>query len=791
MTEPPTSVRELRPDAPAPLVEMVMSCLAKAPSDRPQSAAVVVRALETMTDGSAMNATPATLVGQQQPLWQSLAVWAVSFAAAFILAKVAIVGIGLPDWVLPGALIVAGLGLPAVLATHYMQRAKPLVTWRGGAMAAGVFVMFVAAFMGMRAFGIGPAGSLFGKGMLKQHDKIVLAQFITRGIDSSLGPVLTEALRSDLAQSRAISVLPPSTVRDALSRMQRPPATVLDAEVGREIAQREGAKLVVVSEVARLGAGFVVSTALLEPDRGDPVVSVRVTAKGPDDLIAAVGRLSRELRGKIGESLRDVRNSPPLERVSTSSLEAFRKYQAAIAQEYTSGESGGYALLLEAVKLDTTFAMAYRKLGALESEPHRQQEYLTKAFRYRERLPDVERYQAEGMYYWLVSADYERAIDAHLRAARADSTALRPSANLQGEYMAMRQYEDALLWGERADRLDTSVVWSFIPLLALRRFAAADSILARLKRTEGESFRWWGGYLVSSMYQGHYDSLASTIARLRPVAARDPVYRAQLDLVEYLGLGLPRGKVRTAQQRFVQIQEQIARAGGPALPPLDAALIVASMGIWSGDDATDIERVERTVAATTFEQMPVENRPYLALAAVYAQANRSNPAKAFLARYDAEVRDSLQRRREANARRDAIAWIALADNRPLDAVREFTRESDELNVCYACTQASIGIAYGKARMADSSIAYFERFFVAGDRGGPDGSYRADLWFRALAFRRLGELYEQTGNIGKAVTNYAAFVDLWKDADPDLQPKVQAVRAKLRRLSDMERSGQRP
>jgi tetratricopeptide (TPR) repeat protein len=215
------------------------------------------------------------------------------------------------------------------------------------------------------------------------------------------------------------------------------------------------------------------------------------------------------------------------------------------------------------------------------------------------------------------------------------------------------------------------------------------------------------------------------------------------------------------------------------------------MGIWSGDDATDIERVERAVAATRFEQMPVENRPYLALAAAYAQAHRSNPAKAFLARYDAEVRDSLQRRREANARRDAIAWIALADNRPLDAVREFTRESDELNVCYACTQASIGIAYDKAGMADSSIAYFERFFVAGDRGGPDGSYRADLWFRALAFRRLGELYEKTGNIGKAVTNYAAFVDLWKDADPDLQRHVQAARRKLKKLSDMERSVQRP
>ena len=38
-------------------------------------------------------------------------------------ARAAIVGIGLPSWVLPGALIVAGLGLPAILFTAFVQHA--------------------------------------------------------------------------------------------------------------------------------------------------------------------------------------------------------------------------------------------------------------------------------------------------------------------------------------------------------------------------------------------------------------------------------------------------------------------------------------------------------------------------------------------------------------------------------------------------------------------------------------------------------------------------------------------
>ena len=47
--------------------------------------------------------------------------------------------------------------------------------------------------------------------------------------------------------------------------------------------------------------------------------------------------------------------------------------------------------------------------------------------------------------------------------------------------------------------------------------------------------------------------------------------------------------------------------------------------------------------------------------------------------------------------------------------------------------------------------------------------------------RLGQLYETVGNNEKAAENYRAFIDLWKNADPELQPRVTAARAKLRRM----------
>jgi serine/threonine protein kinase len=51
-----------------------------------------------------------------------------------------------------------------------------------------------------------------------------------------------------------------------------------------------------------------------------------------------------------------------------------------------------------------------------------------------------------------------------------------------------------------------------------------------------------------------------------------------------------------------------------------------------------------------------------------------------------------------------------------------------------------------------------------------------------ALKRSGELYEAKGDRAKAADRYRRFVDLWKDADPELQPGVREVRARLARLS---------
>jgi DNA-binding SARP family transcriptional activator len=59
---------------------------------------------------------------------------------------------------------------------------------------------------------------------------------------------------------------------------------------------------------------------------------------------------------------------------------------------------------------------------------------------------------------------------------------------------------------------------------------------------------------------------------------------------------------------------------------------------------------------------------------------------------------------------------------------------------------------------------------------------ADAYELPQALKRAGELYEAKGDRTKAADRYRRFVELWKDADSELQPGVREVRERLARLA---------
>ncbi len=53
--------------------------------------------------------------------------------------------------------------------------------------------------------------------------------------------------------------------------------------------------------------------------------------------------------------------------------------------------------------------------------------------------------------------------------------------------------------------------------------------------------------------------------------------------------------------------------------------------------------------------------------------------------------------------------------------------------------------------------------------------------RPILFERLGQLYDEQGDLENAALYYARFVELWADADAELQPRVGVARARLEEI----------
>lgn len=723
----------------------------------------------------------------------------------------------------PGALIVMALGLPVVLFTGYVQRvarravtatptftpggtpsmaqgtmatlalkASPHVSWyrtaMGGVYAAGAFVGLIGVWMLLRALGIGPAGSLMAAGVMGKNEKILVADFASPATDTSLGGVVTEALRTDLAQSRAFSLVPAALQREALRRMQRDPGTHLDASLAREIATREGVKAIVEGEVLALGGGFVISAKLLATQSGDELAAFRETADSPKEIIAAIDKLSRRLREKIGESLRAIHATPALEQVTTGSLEALRKYIAgARAEDFDSDTPRAISLLDEAIRLDTGFAMAYRKLAVVLSnsglQRARQLALIEHAYAHRDRLTDVERLLVEG-YYWFKGPHFDnaKAIAAYEQVLEIAPQTRAAVINLGVGYDRERQHAKALEYFRRGASIDSTAVQSYQGMtesqIATGQWEPAERALIELQRRFPANRRIDEDRVALLYGSGQVDSAATVATRRYRESGANIAERSRFALL-LSALAYRAGKLKDGEGLDREATAATVALGDSAVL-VASALASATRRAWFLNDREGaLRKIDSAQTRQPIEALPPADRPYRAMISALARAGRADRARQVLANFE-KSRVVYTGEDDAYDHAFSRGSVALAERRYDDAVRDFT--AADVGWCDVCALPSLAEAYDAGGHADSAIVVYERFLTR------PGIYRATVDADALApaHKRLGELYEAKGDPRKAAEHYEQFVSLWKNADPELQPRVAEVRARLAKLRSAER-----
>ena len=794
LADPVPSVRRLRETIPPTIDAAVSKALAKAPADRFATAAQFAEVIRGRPERAPLTHLVRT-------------------AALFGLASVVVLGVvyalmvalGLPDWVFGGAIVLLLLGLPVVSVTGLVEgrRARAATgerpappsgglrawfTWRrsvlGGVFAFSALGLVTAAYMAMRLLGIGPVGTLIASGVIKNREPVILVNFQNRAADSTLGPSLTEAFRVDLSESPTVKLMDPEMIASALRRMERLSTTPLDGALGREIAQRENVKAVVIGEIDPLGKGYVLSASLVVAADGSVLAAVRETAENDAELIGAIDRLSRRLRERIGESLKSIRATEALERVTTASLDALRKYTAGVQADDAGRWDEASALLEEATALDPGFAMAYRKLSvALDNSfatKNRVEAAATKAFAHRDRLPVVERDLSAAWYYDVVDYDPAKVISAYGSVLQRDPENATALNNLSWVLNRARRYGEAESLALHATKLRASYHFYANALaaeVAQGHFKDVQATLEEFARALPQHPWLLLTHACLASTQGDYATAERLVEQLREAPEATLSWKiftsstlAAFDEVQ--------GRLTRAEQHLrdnMAENEQRGLLGDYLRGAIQSAWIDLR---YRNREADGVRMIEAALQRHPLASMSATDRPYVELAAYYAHAGRPDVAKHWLAEFQETV--PVGRRRGVFARHDATAEVALAEGRFQDAIGEYRAWHDEAP-CATCGWFEVATTYERTGMPDSALAVYER--IASTL--PllyDGFDRPP----APTLQRLGELYEARGNRARARHYYSRFIDLWKHADQELQPRVAEARAAFKRLSEEHR-----
>ena len=824
MSEAPVPITDLRRDCPPALSALVMQCLAKDPDQRPSSASEVLRTLaEVRTpSGSAAAALRAPGGAPPRSLARALILYGAVCLPVLLIALAAASVIGLPDWVLPAAIVLVMLGLPAVLFTWFVAhrshvvralppvttggsmathgtlsrialRASPHVTWKrtmtAGVMCAVAFVLLVAGFMSLRALGIGPMGSLLAKGVMGENEQVLVADFDSPGADSTLGSVVSEGLRAGLGQSHAVRIVQPSAVLAALQRMQKPAGARLTPVLAREVAVREGIKAIVIGKLTPVGgSGAFILTAQLISATGDELASDQESAKDAGELIPAIDRAARALRGKVGESLRAVHESEHLERVTTPSLPALRKYTEGIrANTYERNYPKSIAALEEAVHLDTSFALAYRLASVVYGNaglrPGRADTLRATAFALRERLPELERLLVEGNYYRYDPdhEDRERARVAFEHALELDPWQTSALSQVVLLYAARREYAKA-----EAAALQTAAFGSLFGLPNAARYQIAQGKRTAAIATLQEFDRRYptNGYVGFHAAEwaalAEWDSVRVQSERVRLTGALQYKALAVHDLVLLAEI---EGRLHDAA-RFEEESRRLDAQRGDHPDETDMELGKIKLEIRAREHAT--EALARLDSMTASPSARWTRTVPLRIAALYAEAGAPAKARAQVTAYSAAVRDTAQVRIDGVERRFADGQIAVAEKRYAAGIAALwsadTLYDGAPTTCESCMIVPLARAYDAAGQRDAALRMYERYARDSYNGR---ALNDDRFVRGPAFERLGQLYEEKGDKRHAALAYADFIDLWKNADAEFQPRVAAARKRLAALSTSE------
>jgi tetratricopeptide (TPR) repeat protein/TolB-like protein len=650
-----------------------------------------------------------------------------------------------------------------VLPKQRARRVRPRV-----AASVGALVAIAAVALALTATSSGIA--------FEKRGWIVVADFTSTVGEPQLGRTLASALTAGLQQSTNVNVLPRQRIAETLERMRRPPGsdTLLDESLAREVAQREDVRFVVVGDVGRVGESYVLTVRIVDAATGEAVRTRSTRARGRDDVIASLDKLVRGLRRDFGESALGVRRqTKPLPKVTTASLDALKKYAEGRRLWANGDRAAGLMLLEEAVALDSSFALAHGAIGVhyyWNNDSPRGEAHFERALAEADRLTDRERLsiraQAEA---WRGNRDEASVLYTALLTAYPDDRTARYAHGYN--YLRagrMRDARDVFARLTAEDTLNASALINLATALtalndhepALAAYHRAFAIDSTLKTSENLNNEY--GSLLIRM--GRLDEAGRVFAMMLPLDTR-----ARARGHRSLGmLYLYRGRYADGMTHLREAA-LLARSIQSGLTEMRNRLFLVSAldGKGQRDAATAEMRRINEIFRTSYIQ------PVMLMYVARTAIRRGDVGMARVFLDSIVARTPIESDEDRAIRALVTGELAIAEGRPRDALAS-------VELAYRLDSSAFyleSVANAMANAGDyvGAIARYEKMSES-----PEFGWEAQEAY-SLVHHRLGRLHERKGDTAAAVVSYEKFLEKWRGADADIREVIDA-RERLRSLT---------
>jgi len=602
---------------------------------------------------------------------------------------------------------------------------------------------------------------------LSATDTIVLADVKNETSDPIFDDALDTALRYEMEQTPYLNVLGRDKILGTLAQLRLPPTAKLTPEVARQVCLRTNSKLVISQSIGDAGNGYRLQMRALDCGSGATLAKEQADIGERNEVVHELGVTAARLRAKLGEPAHSLaRFNQPLEKALSSSLEALQAGAQGFKLSLAGNAEGALKLYQRAVELDPNLSLMYGRMGAtyrILGNTELSEASYTRAYQLRDRLTEKDRLGAEITYYSNVIGDWEKEYSSVLRFLEIFPRDVFAHANLREAFVHLGQPDRAADEAAEVARLRPSAYYFGSAIQSIRfasRFNEAKSWLAKADALKFDNLLIRRERLIVAFATGDRDNVEKILKEEERGSYREDF------LHEHSLIEIQRGRFHSAERLRQQASEPTSKASNVDWWVLLSALEDAEVG-----KDVQAQHYESNAAGS-----PLDRDGKIAVALVLARSGRAAEAGSLADQVSAErPEDTLVQHYFIPTIRAAIKLRQHDPAAAIDLLRgtakydlAFTGSFNYVYPAYIRGLAYVGLGDGQ-----SAAAQFQKLI---DNPGITVRHVTG----PLAWLQLGRAQKMMGDEAAGRKSYETFLDLWKNADPDI-PIYQQAKAEYAQL----------